>query len=120
MDRLTTSASERDPLPVQTMSRMNDQQIATHGVYASQVLENPAYQEAMKLLREQVVAAWKDCPVRDAEGQLLLLQLAKLTDKFEAILNGAVESGKLADHRLKIDELRNESPARKWVRRVAG
>lgn len=100
------------------MSSMNDQQIATHGVYASQVLENPAYQEAMKLLREQVVEAWKDCPVRDAEGQLLLLQLAKLTDKFEAILKGAVESGKLADHRLKLDELRNESPARKWVRRV--
>ena len=100
------------------MSGMNDQQIATHGVYASQVLENPAYQEAMKLLRQQVVEAWKDCPVRDAEGQLLLLQLAKLTDKFEAILQGAVESGKLADHRLKLDDLRNESPARKWVRRV--
>ena len=97
---------------------MNDHQTSKNGVHASQVLENPAYQQAMSLLRQQVIDAWKDCPVRDTEGQMLLLQLAKLTDKFEAILKGAVESGKLADHRIKMDELRNESPARKWVRRV--
>lgn len=97
---------------------MNDQQMALHGVYASQVLENPAYQEAMRLIKKQVVDAWKDCPVRDAEGQLLLLQLAKLTDKFEAILSGAVESGKLADHRLKVDDLRNESAVKRFARRV--
>jgi hypothetical protein len=97
---------------------MTNQQIAQKGFEASQVLDNPAYRAAMDALRAEVVEAWKKCPVRDKEGQVLLLQLAKLTDKFESVLTGMVEGGKFATRQLELDELRNESAGRKLMRRV--
>ena len=69
---------------------MTEQQQVQRAREASLVLDNPAYVEAMSQLKGQVIAQWKECPVRDREGQLLLLQLAKLTDKFEAMLTGMV------------------------------
>lgn len=72
----------------------------------------------MDALRAEVVEAWKKCPVRDKEGQVLLLQLAKLTDKFEGVLTGMVEGGKFASRQLELDDLRNESAGRKLMRRV--
>lgn len=97
---------------------MTNQQQAQRGLEASQVLDNPAYRAAMDALRAEVVEAWKKCPVRDKEGQVLLLQLAKLTDKFEGVLSGMVEGGKFASRQLELDELRNESAGRKLMRRV--
>lgn len=97
---------------------MTNQQQAQRGLEASQVLDNPAYRAAMDALRAEVVEAWKKCPVRDKEGQVLLLQLAKLTDKFEGVLSGMVEGGKFAQRQLELDELRNESAGRKLMRRV--
>ena len=82
------------------------------------MLDNPAYKAAMDALRAEVIDAWKKCPVRDKEGQVILLQLAKLTDKFEAVLSGMVEGGKFAQHYLELDEMRNESAAKKLMRRV--
>lgn len=97
---------------------MTNQQQAQRGLEASQVLDNPAYRAAMDDLRAEVIEAWKKCPVRDKEGQVLLLQLAKLTDKFEGVLSGMVEGGKFASRQLELDELRNESAGRKLMRRV--
>jgi hypothetical protein len=97
---------------------MTNQQIAQKGFEASQVLDNPAYKAAMDALRTDVIEAWKKCPVRDKEGQVLLLQLAKLTDKFESVLSGMVEGGKFAQRQLELDDMRNESTARKLMRRV--
>jgi predicted transcriptional regulator len=99
---------------------MSNLDTAQRGIEASQVLDNPAYQQAMKSLKDEVYAAWKACPVRDKEGQVLLLQLAKLTDKFEGVLQGLVQSGRFAEHQLKLDNLRNESPARKMLRKISG
>ncbi len=96
---------------------MTDRQDVNQGRAASEVLENPAYKEAMQLLREAVVTQWKDCPVRDKEGALLLLQLAKITDKFESILAGLIERGKLAQHHLDMDALRDESKLKQAVRK---
>lgn len=97
---------------------MTNQQQAQRGLEASQVLDNPAYRAAMDALRAEVIDAWKKCPVRDKEGQVLLLQLAKLTDKFEGVLSGMVEGGKFAQRQLELDDMRNESAGRKLMRRV--
>ncbi len=97
---------------------MTNQQQAQRGIEAAQVLDNPAYRAAMDALRAEVIDAWKKCPVRDKEGQVLLLQLAKLTDKFEGVLSGMVEGGKFAQRQLELDDLRNESAGRKLMRRV--
>lgn len=86
------------------------------GVDARLVLENPAYQAAMQAIQQQVVTAWAECSVRDMEGQKLLLQLHKLTKKFEGMLSGMVETGTLAQ--LDLDAERDESKAQKLFRRV--
>ena len=98
------------------MTTRNDVQ---RGIDATAVINNEAFKEAMALLKTSVVQQWKECPIRDREGQLLLLQLARLADKFEGLLVGAVERGKLAQRKIELDELRDESPARQFFRRVA-
>lgn len=98
---------------------MTNEQAVQRGFEAAQVLDNPAYRNAMDALKSQIVDEWKRCPVRDQEGQLLLLQLAKLAEKFEGTLTGMVEGGKLAQHKIDIDSVRNETTVRKWFRKVA-
>lgn len=97
---------------------MTEHQMSQQGQDASAVLDNEAYKAAMQALRAQVVQQWKECPIRDQEGALLLLQLAKLADKFEGILNGMVEAGKFASHKISLDNARNESAGRRLMRRV--
>lgn len=89
---------------------------AVRGEDAARVLESPAFQEAMQMLKDDIVKKWGDCPIRDVEGQKLLLQLHKLANKFEGLLTGMVETGKLAQ--LNLDALRDESAARKLFRRI--
>ena len=92
---------------------------AQRWIDATAVLDNVAFKEAMELLKTSVIEQWKACPIRDREGQLLLLQLARLADKFEGLLVGTVERGKLAQRKIELDELRDESQARRFFRRVA-
>ena len=97
---------------------MTDHKLVQRGIDATQVLENVVFKESLVILKQAVVDQWKECPVRDKEGQLLLLQLAKLADKFEGILIGIVETGKLAKHKIDMNNLRDESVGRKIVRSV--
>jgi len=97
---------------------MTDNDTANRGREAADVLENPAFKAGIEAMRNEVIQQWKSCPIRDAEGQLLLLQLAKLTDKFESMLAGYVQGGKLAQEKININALRNESATRKLMRRV--
>ena len=97
---------------------MTEHDAAQQGRNAADVLDSAAYQQAMSAMQAQIVQQWRECPVRDAEGQLLLLQLAKLAGKFEGILRGYVEGGKLAQAKINIDTERNESGMRRAIRRV--
>jgi hypothetical protein len=99
---------------------VSERQEAQTGLEAAQVLDNEAYKAAMQSLRDQVIGQWKECPIRDREGQMLLLQLAKLTDKFESILRGYIERGKWAQEKINIDDLRNEGKLRRGFRSVTG
>lgn len=97
---------------------MSEHETAQHGIEAARVLDNPAFKQAMRAIKSGVIEQWKACPVRDREGQMLLLQLAKLTDKFEATLVGMIESGKFSQHQIEMDKLRDESRPRSLLRRV--
>ena len=99
---------------------MSDQLTSLRGKDAQLVLDNPAFKLAIETIREAVVTQWKDCPIRDREGAALLLQLAKLTDKFEAILIGMIETGKLSQSKIDLNSLRDESAPRQFMRRVVG
>lgn len=97
---------------------MTNQQLSDLGVEARLVLDNPAFNEALRLMREDAIAQWKACPIRDREGQLLLLQAAKLTDKVENTLRSMLEAGKLAHAKLNIDDVRDESRVQRFARKV--
>lgn len=97
---------------------MSDQQVSDRGVEAARVLESAVYQEAMSALRETIVAKWREVSIRDVEGLKLTHQLMNLADTFEQLLAGYVEAGKFAAHKLEIDKIRDESPARRIVRRI--
>lgn len=98
---------------------MNERHDILRGKEAAMVLENEAFKAAMEQLKGAVVQSWRDCPIRDKEGQMLLLQLAKLADKFESILVGMVENGKMAQRRIDIDSERDEGQVRQFFRKVS-
>jgi hypothetical protein len=100
------------------MDQQDDSGVVRVARNAAEVLANEAYVMAMASLKEQIVYQWKECPVRDVEGQRLLLQLAKLAEKFDGILAGYVQSGRLAQHRIDLDNERNESTAARTARTV--
>ena len=90
------------------------------GREAQAVLDNEAFKQAMDSLKTSVLEQWKAAPIRDKEGQVLLLQLAKLTDKFEGLLVGMVKNGEFAQRKIDLDRLRDEPKARTFMRRVIG
>ena len=97
---------------------MTPHQTQQRGIEAQRVLDSEVFKEAMTMLDAQIVQQWKACPVTDKEGAMLLLQLAKLKNKFETVLVGLIETGKFAAHQINLDAERNESKARKLMRRV--
>lgn len=99
---------------------MNEKFEVLRGREASAVLENEAFKTAMSSIKGAVLEQWKTCPIRDREGQVLLLQLAKLTDKFEGVLIGMIENGKLAQNKLDLNDIRDESASRRWARKITG
>ena len=80
------------------------------------MLLNPAYIRAMEQLHQLAHAAFKKTDLRDAEGLKIARQFAAVTDDFEAIMRRMVDGGKLAQ--MNIDQHRDESTARRAVRKV--
>lgn len=107
-------------LPILRIRSMTENQIARLGVDASIVLDNEAFKQAMESLKSQVSAQLLDCPIRDREGMVLLLQLSKLTAKFEGILTGMVANGRFTQAKIDLDKERNETRSQKWLRKVNG
>lgn len=82
--------------------------------HAGRLLQDELLAHALGAIKAEVQRAWIDCPQRDKEGKEALWQLAKTADKFEALLRGYIESGKLAQMNLKAFE------ERRGLRRVFG
>ena len=101
-------------------AHMTDRTDVQTGRQAAEVLDNPAFKEAMQVLRETVVQQWREHPIHDKEGALILLQYAKVTDRFEGVLSGLIERGKLAQHRIEVDALRDEDALQRAKRRFVG
>lgn len=82
--------------------------------HAQRLLNDELLQDSLKTIKEEVTRLWLDCPARDHEGKEALWQLAKTADKFESLLRGHIETGKLAQVNLKAFE------ERRGLRRVFG
>ena len=82
--------------------------------HAERLLNDELLADALQAIRNEVVRTWVDCPARDKDGKEALWQLAKTADKFESLLRGHIETGKLARVNLKAFE------ERRGLRRVFG
>lgn len=88
------------------------------GEEAAQVLDNPAFQDAMDDLKRSAVDHWRECSLADAEAQRLALMLMKVTEKFESLLRGRIEKGKFARHLLEQEKDRGKAQVRRAMRGI--
>ena len=100
------------------MNNIEQKNVLLRGQEAARIIESEVFKLAIQTLKDSVTEQWKSCPIRDKEGQLLLLQLAKVTDKFEGIFVGLVEQGKMVQHKIDLDNARNEPQVRRFFRKV--
>lgn len=96
---------------------MNDEQTRADsdmGVYAAQVLANPAWAEAWRRIQADVYARWLDCPVHDTGKAQLIHQQGKLLDAVRAAFVAMIEQGKMAQETLRraadAEAMRTEKP----------
>ena len=76
----------------------------TRGQLSQSLLENELLQEVLNAIEKEVMEQWIQCPARDKEGKEALWQLIKTSRKFRSILEGYIETGKLASDQLKAFE----------------
>jgi hypothetical protein len=73
----------------------------TRAQRAAELLENETLKQALEAIESEVVRQWGECPARDKDGKEALWQLYKTAQKFRNLLNGYVETGKLATENLR-------------------
>ena len=84
----------------------------TRGQLAQSLLENELLNEALAAIEKEVMEQWIACPARDHEGKEALWQLIKTSRKFRSILEGYIETGKLASDQLRHFEEKRSLMAR--------
>lgn len=78
--------------------------------HAQRLLDDELLRSALDAIKAEVVRTWVDCPQAEKDAKEALWQLMKTTDKFEFLLLGYIETGKLAKANLKrFDEPRGIS-----------
>lgn len=63
---------------------------------AEALVQNPAFEQAFSDVEAAILRQWKDCPVRDVDGQHELKLMYKLLSDLRANLDRAISDGKLA------------------------
>lgn len=75
---------------------MTDDEILIRANRAAELLDNPILSEALQAYETEITEAWKNSPLRDAEGREKLRQMLEAHRKFTTFLVNTMESGKLA------------------------
>lgn len=77
---------------------------------ARQLLDDPLLNEGFSVLRDELIKAWLDSPIRDVEGRERLFHYVKLIDKLKGWLATVVETGGIAQY--QIEALRRDRESR--------
>ena len=91
---------------------MTLQQNITLGNDALAVIENEAFKQAISRMHAEIVKQWENCPVRDKEGQTLILQMKKVAKLFEENLHGMIRAGDFAQHKIDLEAAREKPRGR--------
>jgi len=73
--------------------------VGFRAVRAKQLLEDPLFIESLDAIEKEIIEQWEACPARDVEGRESIWRYYKTAKKFRGILQGVVESGKMAQFR---------------------
>ena len=98
---------------------MTPEQERDRGLNARLLLENDLLQEAMSAIEGEVVKQWEQCPTRDKEGKKACWQLHKTAKKFRRLLEGHVQTGRLAEENLRRIEESRLARLGRAIRRAA-
>lgn len=78
------------------------------GGKANALLKSEIYQEAFREVERALIDKWKECPIRDVEGQTSLKMMHKLLSEVRGYIEQVAEDGKMAaltlDHERSIKE----------------
>ena len=74
------------------------------GNEARLLIENRIYQDTLKTLRDGILQKWRDCPIRDKEGQHELKLMDKILTDIEKHIRQVADTGKMADILLAQEE----------------
>lgn len=74
---------------------MNDAQHIARAAKAQEALENPLIAEALDAWDKEITEAWKNSPLRDAEGREKLRLMLEASKTFKAHLTKVMETGQI-------------------------
>ena len=80
---------------------MSEQDEIEHGREAEALLSNRMLKRALKDCREEIMSMWEQTPARDTDGREWLWKLHQASVRFENVLKGYVDTGKIAKANLK-------------------
>jgi hypothetical protein len=92
---------------------MTEHEEIERGRQAAALMESPIFQEALNALEAEIVQQWEQCPARDTEGKEALWQLMKTSKKFRGLLEGYLNTGKLA-----AENLTRFEEKRTWIQKL--
>lgn len=70
---------------------------SSRGAKAKAVLESELFQESISLIEQDTLEKWKNAPVRDSEGQLILRLKWQVLHEIKAHLKDVMMTGKMAE-----------------------
>jgi hypothetical protein len=76
------------------------------GYKAELLLDNPVYIEAVTKVREAIITAWENAPIRDKDGHNELKLMLKLLKDLDANIKTVAQTGTLA--KLQIERTKAE------------
>jgi len=83
------------------MNEQNLRQEQNRAQSAKELLENELFNSIFTDLEKEIIEHLAGCPVRDKEGRDIFLLSLQITRKLKGILQGYVETGKLATAQLQ-------------------
>ena len=76
---------------------MTPEELKVRGENAARLLGDKLLLESLDTIEREIIEQWEVCPVRDTEGREILWNYYKVAKNFRNLLQGMVESGKVAD-----------------------
>ena len=63
---------------------------------AKRILDEPVVKEAIAGIKAEIIKQWSETPARDTEAREWVWRHYKACEKFEGVLRGYIESGRMA------------------------